>query len=96
MREAFFILIVLLALVGLTAYRYRKQLMFALQIWRTLTGAREMQMKNIPTNESENQVKGELVNCSRCGKWTPQTTAIKFGATIYYCSTRCLQSKVKN
>lgn len=90
MREAFFILLVLLVLFGLTAYRYRKQLMFVWQIWRTLKGAREMQMKNMPANEPANQVRGELVNCSRCGKWTPQTTAIKFGPTIYYCSKQCV------
>lgn len=93
MREAFFILLVLLVLFGLTAYRYRKQLMFALQIWRTLKGAREMQaqMKSEIGDEPRPvDVKGALVNCSRCGKWTPESSAIRFGPTIYYCSTQCV------
>lgn len=95
MREAFFILLVLLLLLGLTAYRYRKQLMFALQIWRTLKGVREVQSKNVPEMATRPKQRGELVNCSRCGKWSPEETAIRFGPTIYYCSTKCLQTKVK-
>ena len=98
MREAFFILLVLLVLFGLTAYRYRKQLMFAIQIWRTLKGARDIQsqrMSEIGRDQQKSQDSGALVNCSRCGKWTPESTAIKFGPTIYYCSTQCLQTKSK-
>lgn len=95
MREALFILVILLVLFGLTAYRYRKQLAIGLQIWRMLKGAREMQSKNASQIDPQPVDRGELVNCSRCGKWTPSSTAIKFGPTIYYCSTQCLQQKVK-
>lgn len=96
MREALFILAIILVLLGLTAYRYRKQLMFAVQIWRTLKGVRDIQsQQRVSELEPEPQSKGELVSCSRCGKWTPVGTAIKFGPTIYYCSTKCVQSKVK-
>ena len=97
MRETLFILAILAVLLGLTAYRYRKQLVFAIQVWRTLKGVRDIQSKqqNVSQLDQEPQSKGELVNCSRCGKWTPVTTAIKFGPTIYYCSTKCVQSKVK-
>lgn len=95
MREAFFILLVLAVLLGLTAYRYRRQLMFAIQIWRTLKGAREMQSQQRSQIDPQPTDRGELVNCSRCGKWTPSSTAIKFGPTIFYCSTQCLQNKVK-
>ena len=90
MREALFILVILLVLFGLTAYRYRKQLAVGLQIWRMLKGAREMQAKNASQIDPQPAARGELVNCSRCGKWTPSSTAIKFGPTIYYCSTKCL------
>jgi hypothetical protein len=96
MREALFILAIILVLIGLTAYRYRKQLMFAIQIWRTLKGVRNIQSRQqVSGLDQEPQSKGELVSCSRCGKWTPVATAIKFGPTIYYCSTKCVQSKVK-
>jgi hypothetical protein len=96
MREALFILAIIFVLFGLTAYRYRRQLMVGLQIWRMMKGARDMQSK-MKSSQAEPQPvdKGELVNCSRCGKWTPASTAIKFGPTIYYCSTQCLQQKVK-
>lgn len=90
MREAFFILLVLLVLLGLTAYRYRKQLMFAVQIWRTLKGAREIQSQKRSEINDTPKAKGELVSCSRCGKWTPEATAIRFSPTIHYCSTQCL------
>lgn len=96
MKEALFIFIVLLVLAGVTAYRYRRQLRFALEIWRTMKGVRELQSR--PSHKAEDPepaVNGELVNCSKCGKWTPLATSIKFGPTIYYCSTKCLQNKVK-
>ena len=97
MREAIFILIVLLLLFGLTAYRYRRQIKFALEIWRTMKGVREIQSQaNGRASVEPPAAKGELVNCGRCGKWTPLATSIKFGPTIYYCSTTCLQTKVNN
>jgi hypothetical protein len=95
MREAFFILLILLVLLGLTAYRYRRQIGMGLQIWRMLKGARQTQAKNASQIDPQPAERGELVNCSRCGKWAPASTAIKFGPTIYYCSTQCLQQKVK-
>ena len=95
MREALFILAIVLVLFGLTAYRYRKQLAVGLQIWRMMKGAREMQSQKASQIDPQPVDRGELVNCSRCGKWTPSSTAIKFGPTIYYCSTQCLQHKVK-
>lgn len=96
MREVFFILAILLVVFGLTAYRYRKQLAVGLQIWRMMKGAREMQSQKSSQIDPQPVDKGELVNCSRCGKWAPLSTAIKFGPTIYYCSTQCLQQKVKS
>jgi hypothetical protein len=97
MREAIFILVILLLLFGLTAYRYRRQIKFALEIWRTMKGVREIQSKAKHSDPIEPPAaKGELVNCGRCGKWTPISTSIKFGPTIYYCSTNCLQTKAKS
>lgn len=90
MREAIFILAILLVLFGLTAYRYRKQLAVGLQIRRMMKGARQMHSKQSSQMDPQPADRGELVNCSRCGKWTPASTAIKFGPTIYYCSTQCL------
>lgn len=97
MREAIFILFVLVVVLGLTAFRYRKQIRFALEIWRTMKGVRELQ-KEVPRNEvnaSAASPRGDLVNCGKCGKWVPESTAIKFGPTIYYCSTECLRSRAR-
>ena len=68
MKEAFFILLIVLVLFGLTAYRYRRQIAMGLQIWRMLKGAREMQPRNASQIDPQPVERGELVNCSRCGK----------------------------
>jgi hypothetical protein len=94
MREAFFILLVLVVLFSLTAYRYRRQIRFAREIWRTMKSVRKLHTDGVP-QVAEKPESGDLVNCSRCGSWTPESTSIKFGPTIYYCSTKCLQSKAK-
>lgn len=97
MREAIFILLVLVVVLGLTAFRYRKQIRFALEIWRTMKGVRELQ-KGVPQSEVRTSTEdpvGNLVNCGKCGKWIPESTAIKFGPTIYYCSTECLRSRAR-
>ncbi|MEO5859770.1 MAG: hypothetical protein ABIR33_12565 [Pyrinomonadaceae bacterium] len=96
MKEAFFILAIVLVLFGLTAYRYRRQLSVGLQIWRMMKGARQMQSQQRSQVDTQTADRGELVNCSRCGRWAPLSTAIKFGPTIFYCSTQCLQNKVKS
>lgn len=97
MREFFFILLVLLVLFGITAYRYRKQLRFGLEIWRALKSARQMGRNaqtsdNLPNATQHNAI-GELVNCAKCSSWISEDQAIRFGKSIYYCSTKCLESK---
>lgn len=96
MREAFFILIVLLILAGFTAYRYRRQLRFGLEIWRALRSVREVSGK---ANEAQfpARAKGdrELVTCAKCSTWIPEDEAIRFGKGIYYCSTKCLDAKTR-
>lgn len=94
MREALFILVVLLVLAGLTAYRYRRQIRFGLELWRTMKGVRELHAQNSQQEADVPPAKGELVSCSKCGKWTPAAASIKFGPRIFYCSTNCLQNKV--
>ena len=94
MREAFFILLVILLLFGLTAYRYRRQIRIALEIWRTMKTVRNLHNEGV-SQVAEKVPGGDLVNCNRCGAWTPESTAIKFGPTIFYCSTKCLQSKAR-
>ena len=96
MKEALVILIVLLVLAGLTAYRYRKGLMAMLTVWRTLQSMRQ-QMGRPENNQirEEPAAAGPLVNCPKCGTWVPEEKAIKLGKSAYYCSTKCLEASVR-
>jgi hypothetical protein len=95
MKEAFFILLVLIALAGLTAYRYRRQLMAMLNFWRTLQSMRQTGRPSNNRIQDEPAAAGPLVNCPKCGKWVQEEKAIKLGRSTYYCSTKCLEASVK-
>ena len=95
MREAIFILIVLLVLAGLTVYRYRRGIRTALEFWRMINSVREKARhaeKQIP---DEPAAAGPLVHCPRCGKWVPEEKALRLGRSAFYCSTQCLEASVK-
>ena len=89
MREAAFILIVFLILIGLTLYRYRRQVGFGLEVWRMLRKMRAGGDKKLDA-PPETQ-KGPLVNCTRCGTWVPAGNAIKLGGASY-CSAHCVET----
>jgi hypothetical protein len=94
MKDAIFILIVALILFGLTAFRYRKQLVAAHRVWQMLRGSG--QTGNFPVNqppERKTNAAVPLVKCARCGTWTPLDRSIRL-KNVYYCSTDCLESKV--
>ncbi|HSI88759.1 MAG TPA: hypothetical protein VK918_06865 [Pyrinomonadaceae bacterium] len=89
MREAIFILIVLLIVIGLTLYKYRRQVGFALEVWRMLRKMRTGSDKKL--DASAETPKGPLINCTRCGTWVPAGSAIKLGGASY-CSARCVET----
>lgn len=94
MREALVILFVIAVLLALTAFRYRRQIAAMLHVWRmfkTMRQASRPVEKRIENSEKSDS--SRLVNCSKCGTWAPETTAIKLGGT-YFCSAACLESKV--
>lgn len=95
MKEALVILIVLLILAALTAYRYRKGLMAMLQLWRTLQSMRQMGRSTKNSIQDGPAAAGPLVNCPKCGTWVPEEKAIKLGRSAYYCSTKCLEASVR-
>ncbi|PYS98926.1 MAG: hypothetical protein DMF63_12670 [Acidobacteria bacterium] len=94
MREAFFILLVLAILLGLTAIRYRKQIVTMLHIWRSLKSMREKSGERQVKTEKSEQL-GPLVNCSKCGTWVPEQRAIKLRGGTFYCSSNCLETAAK-
>ena len=92
MKEALFILGVLILLAALTAYRYRRQIWAVLEFMNQLKTIREG-MKRPQDRIPEGPVsKGPLVNCQKCGSWVPEETAIKLGRTAIFCSAKCLET----
>ena len=90
MREFLIILLVIAVLFGLTAFRYRKQLFAFYRFWSAL---RQIQGNNkeAQINEPAADGNGQLVNCSKCGTWTPESTSIRLGMRTYYCSAACME-----
>lgn len=94
MREALVILLVIAVLLGLTAFRYRRQIAAMLQVWRMLKSMRQAgRPSENRIDSSERAVNTKLVNCVKCGSWVPESNAIKLRGT-YFCSASCLESKV--
>lgn len=92
MKEAIFILLIVAVLIGLTAFRYRKQILAVLNVWRML---KSMKHANTPGIEGSERASGPLVNCAKCGTWVPETHAMKFGKNSYYCSAACVEKSAK-
>lgn len=88
MREALFIFIILIALLGLTAFRYRKQIAGVLGVARMLKEAKRAASegrKDLPRDGGREK---PLVNCVKCGVWVPQDKSLKSG-NDHYCSDAC-------
>ncbi len=96
MREILFILLIIIVLLALTAWRYRKQILVGVDIWRQFkkmqSQVRDQTSKPIDVPESSN---GHLVRCSKCGTWVPENTAVKLAANVFYCTTDCMERSVK-
>lgn len=95
MREALFILLVLLGLVALTAFRYRRQIKAVMEFWRMARSMRELQTKAAQPLEEKTEVSEKLVNCSKCGTWIPEGRAITLGKSSVFCSAECLERSAK-
>ena len=94
MKEALVILLVIAVLLGLTAFRYRRQIAAMLQVWRMLKSMRQAgRPAENRIDNSERGVNTKLVNCAKCGSWVPESNAIKLRGT-HFCSSSCLESRV--
>jgi hypothetical protein len=91
MREAFIILLVIAVLLGLTAIRYRKQIVAMMHIWRSLKAMRQQAAQRQVEPEKAEEL-GPLVNCAKCGTWVPEQRAIKLRGGTFYCSSNCLET----
>lgn len=95
MREALLILLVLLVLLGLTAYRYRRQIRSVIEFWRVLQSVRDKAKFPRDQIREEPAARGPLVNCQKCGKWVAEEEAVSLGRSSFFCSTKCLEAKTK-
>ncbi len=95
MREALFILLVLVVLAALTAYRYRRQIRSVLEFWKTIQSMRAVVKPKPGEMPDEPAARGPLVHCPKCGTWVPEDRAIRLGRSAFYCSTKCLEASVK-
>lgn len=83
MKEAFFILLVIIALLGLTAVRYRKQIAGMIGLARALKDAKDAVAAGGAGRSQPASV--QLVNCSKCGVWVPESKAVRRGQG-YFCA----------
>jgi len=88
MREAIFILLVLFVLFALTAIRYRKQIAGMIGLARMLKQAKRSAAEPSKSIPGQTEKSTQLVNCSKCDIWVPQSKAVKFREG-FICSTVC-------
>ncbi|HMQ04021.1 MAG TPA: hypothetical protein PKD26_08905 [Pyrinomonadaceae bacterium] len=89
MREALFVLFFVLVLLGLTAFRYRKQIFFGIQMWRSLNAARKNLKQRDGSAFDDLPDRQNLVSCLKCGSWVSENSAVRLGKASYYCSKEC-------
>jgi hypothetical protein len=89
MREAFFILVVVAGLFALTAVRYRRQISTLIGFYREMSRVRSAIAAKDEATPVE-QRHDPLVCCQKCRKWVPESGAIRFGKTVFYCSQSCM------
>ena len=92
MKEALFILAVLVLLVALTAYRYRRQIWAIFEFMNQVKTIREGMKRPAERIPEEPVSKGPLVHCQKCGSWVPEERSIRLGRTAVFCSANCLES----
>jgi hypothetical protein len=77
MRDALFILVVIAILLCLTAIKYRRQIVTMIAFYKQVKAVRSKLGQPVT---GRSQVDGErgiqLIKCSRCQKWIPQSEAM--------------------
>jgi aromatic ring-opening dioxygenase catalytic subunit (LigB family) len=91
------VLVILLIVLALIVFRYRKQIQTALYMWRMFKKMRQMSQKTPekyiePKNNNKDT---PLLRCVSCGNWTPEKNVLKLGAKSVYCSANCMEKAVR-
>ncbi|QQS33131.1 MAG: hypothetical protein IPM50_00685 [Acidobacteriota bacterium] len=90
MREFLLVFAVIAVLLGLTAIKYRRQLMAMVGFARLLkeagSASGDLRKKTATASEPNN-----LVSCVACGVWIPESKVIRKGSRNY-CSEACVKA----
>lgn len=91
------ILLILLVVAALVAFRYRRQIQAGWQIWRVLRQMRQVGKSQEKTVEKQKDSLKEvpLVRCEKCGKWISPEGALKLRSDKFYCSSNCMERAAK-
>ncbi len=89
------ILALLILLVAVVAWHFRKYIQSAWFVYRTI---RRMRQQTRPPQEKQVETKSrtgdtELVRCPKCEKWVPKEDAVKLKSD-FYCSLACLEESM--
>jgi len=89
------ILALLILLVAVVAWHFRKYIQSAWFGYRTI---RRMRQQTRPPQEKQVETKSrtgdtELVRCPKCEKWVPKEDAVKLKSD-FYCSLACLEESM--
>jgi hypothetical protein len=92
MREAVFILAIVAVLVAITAVRYRRQISAAIGFYKEIKKVRSQLNEARQNDQAAPQPARQetLVCCQKCRKWVPESGAVKFGRSVFYCSRDCM------
>ena len=92
MKEIAVVLVVVLILFSLTALRYRRQIAGLIRIWRIYQAMREGSDNHRSSELRASAADpGKLAKCAKCGKWAPESTAVRLGENNFYCSPNCVE-----
>ena len=76
MKESLFILVVIGLLLCWTAIKYRRQIVTMIEFYKQIKSVRSRLQETQQTRPNLDGERGiQLIKCSRCGKWIPQSEA---------------------
>lgn len=93
MTEWILVLGLILVVMAIVLYRYRRQIRTAWFMYQTfLKFKRQVKPKQVP-KKKQSPKETLLVRCPKCNKWTPQSESVKLKSN-FYCSLNCMEQAV--
>ncbi|MBA3633139.1 MAG: hypothetical protein H0W58_10090 [Acidobacteria bacterium] len=96
MSKLLILILLILVLAAIIAWRYRRQIQTALYLWRMFRKMRQMDKPPEKRIEKQENAKDlQLIRCAKCGTWIPQKNALNLRSKTFYCSANCMEQAVK-